>query len=158
MAFEFIPDHLPSRFAPIALVSLISLLFLAAGFDILQRRIPNVLISGGITMALTLSVLSGWSGVGSALAGSTAALIVLIPAYTSGIMGAGDVKLISMVGGFLGLHHFLFALLCIFVAGGALSVFYLWRQRFKGSVSGMPYAVAVFGGVVAYLSALSWTL
>lgn len=158
MAFEFIPDHLPLRSAPIAMPSLITLLFFAAGFDILQRRIPNILISGGITIALTLSVLSGWSGVSGALAGSAAALIVLIPAYLSGIMGAGDVKLISMVGGFLGPHHFLLALLCIFVAGGALSIFYLLRHRFGGSGSGMPYAVAVFGGVVAYLSALSWAL
>jgi len=70
-------------------------------------------------------------------------------------MGAGDVKLISMVGGFLGPHHFLFALLCIFMAGGALSMFYLLHQRLKGSSSGMPYAVAVLGGVSAYLSALS---
>lgn len=155
MAFEFLPDHLPSRFAPIALVSLVTLLFLAAGFDVLQRRIPNVLIIGGMTTALTLSVLSGWSGISSALAGSAAALVVLIPAYASGIMGAGDIKLISVVGTFLGPHHFLFALLCIFVAGGALSIFYLWRQRLKGSGSGVPYAVAVLGGVSAYLLAIS---
>jgi Flp pilus assembly protein protease CpaA len=71
------------------------------------------------------------------------------------MIGAGDVKLISVVGGFLGLHHFLFALLCIFLAGGLVSAFYLWRSKANAANSDVPYAVAVLGGVAAYLSVLS---
>ena len=87
--------------------------------------------------------------------GGVAALVVLVPVYASGMIGAGDVKLISVVGGFLGLHHFLFALLCIFLAGGLVSAFYLWRSKANAANSDVPYAVAVLGGVAAYLSVLS---
>jgi prepilin peptidase CpaA len=87
--------------------------------------------------------------------GGVAALVVLVPVYASGMMGAGDVKLISVVGGFLGLHHFLFALLCIFIVGGLVSAFYLWRSKANAAKSDVPYAVAVLGGVTAYLSVLS---
>ncbi|NBO81391.1 MAG: prepilin peptidase [Betaproteobacteria bacterium] len=155
MAFEMLLELSPFHLAPAATLSLLALLLLAAGFDIAQRRVPNTLIIVGATTALALATRSGWPGISGAVIGGLAALVVLLPVYVSGIMGAGDVKLISMVGGFLGPHHFLFALLCIFVAGGALSMFYLLRQRLKGSSSGMPYAVAVLGGVSAYLSALS---
>ena len=155
MAFEMLLERFPPNLAPVATLSLLALLLLAAGFDIAQRRVPNILIIVGATTALTLATHSGWPGISGAIIGSFTALFVLLPVYASGMMGAGDVKLISMVGGFLGPHHFLFALLCIFVAGGVLSMFYLWRQRLKGSASGMPYAVAVLGGVAAYLSALS---
>ena len=155
MPLEMLLERFPPNLAPVATLSLFALLLLAAGFDVAQRRVPNILIIVGVTTALTLATLSGWHGIGGAVIGGLAALVVLLPAYASGMMGAGDVKLISMVGGFLGPHHFLFALLCIFVAGGALSMFYLWRHRLKSSGSGMPYAVAVLGGVTAYLSALS---
>lgn len=154
MALEMLLERFPPNLAPVATLILLALLVLAAGFDIAQRKVPNTLILVGITTALSLSTLSGWPAISGAVIGSLAALVILLPVYASGMMGAGDVKLISMVGGFLGPHHFLFALLCIFVAGGALSILYLWHQRFKASSSGMPYAVAVLGGVTAYLSAL----
>lgn len=151
MAFDLWSYRLPSSLAPVAIVSLFSLLLLASIFDIAQRKVPNVLIISGFATALLLSVMSGWSGVGRMALGSIAALVVLLPVYATGLMGAGDVKLISVVGGFLGLHHLLFALLCIFIAGGLLSAFYLVRTQFALETPGVPYAVAIFSGTMSYL-------
>ena len=151
MAFEIFLERSPLHLAPFATLSLLSLLFLAAGFDIVQRKVPNTLIIGGLAFALILAWMSGWPGLGRMVSGSIAALIILLPVYSSGMMGAGDVKLISMVGGFLGLHHFLIALLCIFIAGGILSALFLWRSPLPNDSSGVPYAVAVVGGMSAYL-------
>lgn len=155
MALELLFERFSPNLAPVATLSLLALLLFAAGFDIAQRKVPNALILAGISAGLALAAPAGWPGIGGAVTGGLAALFILLPAYASGMMGAGDVKLISIVGGFLGPHHFLFALLCIFLAGGALSIFYLWRSRLKGDSTGMPYAVAVLGGVAVYLSALS---
>lgn len=151
MAFDFMTLRLPSSLAPVATVSLLALLLIAAGFDIAQRKVPNILVVSGLAMAFSFAVMSGWSGLGRMAMGSLAALVVLLPVYASGLMGAGDVKLISVVGGFLGLHHLLFALLCIFIAGGLLTVFYMVRTQFAMDTPGVPYAVAVFGGVLSYL-------
>lgn len=154
MAFEMLLERSPFHLAPFATLVLLALLFLAAGFDIVQRKVPNTLIAGGLAIAFVLAVMSGWSGLGRMASGSIAALMILLPVYASGMMGAGDVKLISMVGGFLGLHHFLFALLCIFIAGGILSALFLWRPQLSNDSAGVPYAVAVLGGMSAYLALL----
>jgi prepilin peptidase CpaA len=151
MTFEMLLERSPLHLAPLATLTLLSLLFLAAGFDIVQRKVPNVLIIGGLAIALMIALMSGWPGLGRLASGSIAALIILLPAYASGMMGAGDVKLISVVGGFLGFHHFLFALLCIFIAGGILSALFFWRPQLTNDGSGVPYAVAVLGGMSAYL-------
>ncbi|NBW00425.1 MAG: hypothetical protein EBR85_01690 [Betaproteobacteria bacterium] len=155
MLLEMLLERSPLSPAAASTLSLLVLLVLAAGFDIAQRRVPNSLIIGGLIVALSLAAFSGWSGLGRMALGSAAALVVLLPVYASGMMGAGDIKLISVVGGFLGLHHFLFALLCIFIAGGLVSAFYFWRPKANATNSGVPYAVAVLGGVAAYLSVLS---
>ena len=148
-------ERLPFSPAAVSTLALLVLLVLAAGFDITQRRVPNSLIIIGLVIASSLAAFSGWSGLGRMALGGVAALVVLVPVYASGMMGAGDVKLISVVGGFLGLHHFLFALLCIFIVGGLVSAFYLWRSKANAAKSDVPYAVAVLGGVTAYLSVLS---
>ena len=115
-------ERLPFSPAAVSTLALLVLLVLAAGFDIAQRRVPNSLIIIGLVVASSLAAFSGWSGLGRMALGGVAALVVLVPVYASGMMGAGDVKLISVVGGFLGLHHFLFALLCIFIVGGLVSL------------------------------------
>jgi prepilin peptidase CpaA len=150
MAINFEFFRLPSSIASIATISLLVLLFIAAGFDVIQRRIPNALIITGVVIAAAFASLAGFSGIGKMAAGLLAALVVLLPVYASGLMGAGDVKLISLVGSFLGLHHFLFALLCIFAAGGLLAVFFMLRDRKFVHAAGLPYGVAILSGVAGY--------
>lgn len=154
MAHDLMYFRLPSGPASWATLILLGFLAVAAGFDLMQRRIPNLLIIGGLITAFVIAMSSGLAGVGRMAAGALAALFVLIPVYSMGLMAAGDVKLISMTGGFLGLHHFLFALLGIFVAGGLLAVLYLYFYPLKNTTEpelpGIPYGVAVFAGVASY--------
>lgn len=156
MAHDLMSFRLPSGPASWATLILLGFLAVAAVFDLVQRRIPNLLILGGLITAFVIAMSSGLAGVGRMAAGALAALFVLIPVYGMGLMAAGDVKLISMTGGFLGLHHLLFALLGIFVAGGLLAVLYLYRPPSKQTTglerSGIPYGVAVFGGVAGYVA------
>ncbi len=142
------PSSLPSS----ALVFLMLVLVVAAAFDVAKRRVPNALILSGLAVSLGFAGLSGPTGVGRMLAGIGVAMLVLLPVYASGLMGAGDVKLISLVGSFLGVHHLLWAMLCIFIAGGFLTAFYMFRTRMALGVPGVPYAVAILTGVVSYLA------
>jgi prepilin peptidase CpaA len=127
-------------------------LVVAAAFDVAKRRVPNALILSGLAVSLGFAGLSGPTGVGRMLAGIGVAMLVLLPVYANGLMGAGDVKLISLVGSFLGVHHLLWAMLCIFIAGGFLTAFYMFRTRMALNVPGVPYAVAILAGVASYLA------
>jgi hypothetical protein len=64
MAFEMLLERSPFHLAPLATLALLALLFLAAGFDIVQRKVPNILIAGGLAIAFVLAVTSGWPGLG----------------------------------------------------------------------------------------------
>ena len=49
-------------------------------------------------------------------------LLLLLPCYFLRVMGAGDVKLVAMVGAFVGLANIMIVLLYIMVAGGVLAL------------------------------------
>lgn len=109
---------------------LLALLLAAVTTDLRSQRIPNALVLTGITLALAahalalgltgepLAGLSWWAP----LAGLATGLAVLIPLYLMRAMGAGDVKLMAMVGAFVGAPTVLAAALYTLVAGGVLSM------------------------------------
>lgn len=107
------------------LLTLLSLLGLAALIDWRTLRIPNWLTGGGAVLGLGWSVLAppsaqmGWD---MALAGLALGLVLMLPMYLLGVMGAGDVKLMAMAGAYLGLPGTLHAVACVFVTGGLLAL------------------------------------
>ena len=104
-------------------ILLISLLVIATVTDFRSRRIPNWLTLAGFFLGLLLSVLSaGIPGVFSSIAGAVVGIVIFIPVYALGKMGAGDVKLLAMVGAFLGPVNVLWAALFSLMAGGLLAV------------------------------------
>lgn len=111
--------------SPVIAAFLIPILVIATAFDLKSRRIPNILILSGLILGLDVAgILGGATGLLHALAGSGLALLLTFPLYMLRIFGAGDVKLISVVGAFLGSGQILWALLTIFVAGGVLALTY----------------------------------
>jgi prepilin peptidase CpaA len=163
---------------------LFALLTVAACIDWRTRRIPNQLVVAGIAIALACSiafpVYRGY-GLSSAVEGLLFAFLATIPLYAMRVMGAGDVKLITMVGAFTGWPEMPYVLVSIFIAGGAIAVIHATRHRlwsrlaanFKAgmqhllvaaatgtrpvlapatsSAGKLPYALSIATGTVGYL-------
>ena len=99
---------------------LASVLLAALVFDFRYRRIPNWLVLAGLAGGFVSGGLG--SGLSHALAGTLAGLAIFLPFYLLRGMGAGDVKLMAVVGSFLGPMSAVGAALLTFLAGGLLSI------------------------------------
>ena len=107
---------------------LCALLACAVWHDVRSRRIPNGLVFGGALLALLLHAVPAPAGGGlggldtlGALAGMALGLGLLLPMYVLRALGAGDVKLMAMVGAFVGPQQVLSATLLTLLAGGVLA-------------------------------------
>ena len=100
---------------------LMVLLVIAAITDYRSYRIPNWLTLGGILFAViyrTLQERTIASGLIDSSGGMLVGFGIMLPLYLLKAMGAGDVKLMAMVGAFLGIHATPYAILCTFAVGG----------------------------------------
>jgi prepilin peptidase CpaA len=105
-------------------------LIVAAYIDGRQLRVPN-----WITFPMILSGLAyhgctgGWGGLEGALLGTAAGLLCLLPLYSIGGMGAGDVKLMAGVGAWLGASVTFSAFVVSTVVGGAMAIVMVLRRK-----------------------------
>lgn len=112
------------------LSSLFTLLAIAIATDIKSNRIPNLLLAPALSFALLLQTLiAGPSGLLAALGGLCVGLAMLMPLYAMGGMGAGDVKLLGVVGSFLGPWGALAAGAATLIAGAILGLGIIFVQR-----------------------------
>lgn len=173
---------------------LLAALACAVWTDCARRRIPNRLVLVALTLGL-LWHLTGPAGAWSFDAGSPGAigltgfvfgaaglLILLLPLYALRVLGGGDVKLLSAIGGLCGASlehwgHLVGIVLAVLVAGGVLAVVRmvalgitlpvmagvlriagapLARRAGRGgphvTADRMPYAVAIAVGTLGYLA------
>jgi len=94
------------------------------------------------------------------LAGLGVGLVILLPVYVLRVMGAGDVKLMAMVGAIVGLPDILNAVLYSLIVGGIAAVaFALYHRAFRRMsanvmdiVQSMAFAVVVGGRPTPALS------
>lgn len=108
--------------ALIRLTTLAVLLSIAVVTDVRERRIPNRLtLSGGLLGILLGAVAVGGFPVSSVM-GAVTALIVAFPFFALGALGAGDAKLLAMVGTFMGPAGLLPVILYGGLAGGLLAL------------------------------------
>ncbi len=116
---------------PLLLLS--ALLGLAVWHDLRARRIPNFVVFPGALLALALHALlpggaglfgtpMGSLGILSSLGGLALGLALLLPMYVLRLMGAGDVKLLAMVGAFVGAGDILAVGIATLLAGGVLAI------------------------------------
>lgn len=113
----------------LTLTLLATLLAGATWLDWRHNRIPNALSFGGAGAALLAALLlGGASGLLLAVAGLAVGLLLFLPAYAMGVMGGGDVKLMAMVGAFLGPVETVAAIVFTLLAGGAYGLLYVFRR------------------------------
>lgn len=183
----------PNLMGLLEFLPLVGLLLVIAWQDICSHRISNKLVLIGVMLGIALNGLlpEGWGfnsvipgGLGwlAALQGLGVGMAVLLPIYWLRTMGAGDVKLMGMVGAFLGPNDVLGVLLATFVSGGVMALVMVFWSKQVGqllqniklmllggvvrmsagqfplmddlpvSVGKLPYAVAIMIGTLGYLT------
>lgn len=121
-------------------LALFAWLVVAAAIDVRSRRIPNRLVGSGMIAALALHLLApsgaglfsfwwGSPGVSQSLLGLLAGLALFMPLYLLRAVGAGDVKLLAMVGAWLGPQLLLGATLLSVLAGGVMAIVVMLASR-----------------------------
>lgn len=113
---------------PVWLLS--AVLIVAAVIDGWKLKVPNwitfPLIIGGWIYS---TAFFGWEGLGWSLLGTGVGLMLLLPAYAIGGMGAGDVKLLAGVGAWMWATVTLYAFCLSAVVGGVIAIgMVLWRR------------------------------
>jgi prepilin peptidase CpaA len=129
---------------------LLALLAIAAVTDFRTFRIPNWVTGGGIAFALVYSLFTpiGGPSLSGALGGMLLGFLITVPMYALRTMGAGDVKLVAMIGAFLGPQGVLFAILFSFITAGAAAIAF---ASANGALKRM------FGNVRAIAEGVAWS-
>jgi len=165
----------------------------AVWHDVRSRKIPNRLVFPGALAGVVLNALlpaagaafmpvPGGLGLLTGLAGLGLGLVLLLPMYALKTMGAGDVKLMAMVGAFVGPQAVFGCMLFSLLAGGVLALgvaafhgslrqitsnsYHLLLNSLMRGLAGqrpevdapnapsgkLPYAIAIAAGTMIYLS------
>ena len=107
---------------------LILLLTGAAVSDYRSHRIPNWLVLSGVVFGVIYNTAlppSARDNILFPLEGLGLGLLLFLPLYLIRAMGAGDVKLLAMVGAFLGPWETFHAALASMVVGGVMAVVFV---------------------------------
>jgi len=146
-------------------VVLFTLLIVAAVIDVRSHRIPNWLTVSGLVFGLVYSAcVPFWRGHGFlwALGGAAIGFAVLFPMWLLRMMGAGDVKLMAMVGSLLGVQALLPALAGTLIAGSIFAIGYSLRHgKLRHMLTNVgrilrSNSVAVAAGIPLSISAGGW--
>ena len=108
---------------PLRDLILVALLAVAVFTDIRSRRIPNILVVLGVCLGLgSGNSIGGLGGVADSALGGCVGLAVFLPLYALRWLGAGDVKLLAMIGTFVGLPGVLWVAIYTAMIGGVLGM------------------------------------
>jgi prepilin peptidase CpaA len=153
----------------IDLMVLLPLLFVAMWLDLRYRRIPNWLTFSGILSAFLVHGLEkGTAGLLPTAIGFVAGVLILLIPFAKGGMGAGDVKLLAMIGAWMGVQFLFPACLWMGMVGLFLSLYAIWRERIwrlalygmslKGVTTGVkvPYGIAIGLGTLIEIGRNVW--
>jgi prepilin peptidase CpaA len=148
-----------ATFLPLAFLLLCAVLS-----DLRTRTIPNELILIGVLYGLTATSFA-WSGLSfiQMTLGFLVGLVLFFYPYSKSWIGAGDLKLMAMIGMYLGPYATLMAGLYATAVGGFLAIGYLiQRNKLKKTITNifnskeqqesMPYALAIAIGTLISIS------
>ena len=105
--------------------------------DIRWGIVPNRFILVSFILGiLRITGIEGWQGIWFHIPSVFIPLLLLFPLYCIGVLGAGDIKLFSMMGCFLSLKEMMFHILFSFLIGAVISLFLLlWRKNFMSRMT-----------------------
>lgn len=99
-------------------------------WDIRKRKVPNILIAAGTGIACWFQLTEyGIVGFWRFLGGSTLPLLLLAVLFYFRMLGAGDIKLFCVIGGFLGIRDLVSCMAVSFLIGAFISIILLIRRR-----------------------------
>ncbi|MDO5425797.1 MAG: prepilin peptidase [Eubacteriales bacterium] len=106
---------------------------IAAFFDLKTGKIPNTLILAALAAGVGWQLFAnGPKGILKFAAGAVIPVILLGALFYFRMIGAGDIKLLGAVGGFLGVEKIFICMLWTFLAGGVYACgLLLYRRNLK---------------------------
>lgn len=105
-------------------------LIVAAYIDGKELRVPNWITYPMVLSGLVYNAwIGGWSGLGDGLIGMIVGLACLLPLYSVGGMGAGDVKLMAGIGAWLGATVTFYAFAVSTVVGAVMAVLMVLHRK-----------------------------
>lgn len=143
--------------------------------DLRSRKVHNWLIVVGAVLATLVTIVThGWSGVLMGIAGFCTATVLMLPLVILKIVGAGDMKLVMVVGIVSDWHPITETILLAIFVGAILGIFrtclqgegklliqnsiniFLRREKSRTlQLHTIPYTVALFLGWLSHLSLTS---
>jgi leader peptidase (prepilin peptidase) / N-methyltransferase len=137
-------------FAGYALLT--SALVIVAFIDFDHKIIPNIITLPGIAVGLGLSLGVLPITPPASLIGliSGGAIFYLIALISGGGMGGGDIKLIAMIGAFLGLSGVLFTIFVSALSGSVVGLMLMLLGR-KGRKDRVPFGPFLAFGAILYM-------
>ncbi len=134
--------------------SLISLGLAAAVIDIREQIIPNGLMIFGLITGLALPIIYNGFCLGDVLGGFMlgGGALLLVAVFSRGNLGGGDIKLMAVIGLFLGQRLTLVTLFVSFISGGLFGMIALITGK-KKSKDSIPFGPFISG---AAIFALFW--
>jgi prepilin peptidase CpaA len=167
-------------------VILITILGICIVTDVRSRKIYNKVIFPGLIIAFASHlIIGGWQALGGALLGFSIGLGLLLIPYLLGGMGAGDVKLLALIGALKGSVFVLDTAIYMAILGAVIALvvllcrrgvrerskslfYFLYGLRYgvkiplgwnKAAMSATyPYGVAIAGGAVMSLFLEGWII
>ncbi|WP_018923519.1 A24 family peptidase [Salsuginibacillus kocurii] len=159
-------------------IVLLLLLAICVVTDVRNRKIYNKVVYPGLLFAFIFhTIQAGWEGISHSFLGFLLGFGLLLIPYLMGGMGAGDVKLLAMVGAFKGAAFVFYTFIYMAIIGAVIALaIILFRRGFLKSLiykfssmkSGVkysaglskqslsatyPYGVAIAGGAMISLFA-----
>lgn len=114
-------------------------LIVCAITDLISRKIYNVVLIPALLFAIGYNwYQGGWPGFGQSLLGMLIGLLILIIPFAKGGMGAGDVKLLAVVGAFKGMQFVVYSAIGMGLAGGIMALgIWTYRLGFTKTIRGI---------------------
>ncbi|SHE88009.1 A24 family peptidase [Desulforamulus putei] len=109
-------------------IALVIVILISIYTDLRYRKIYNVVLFPAFLLALAYRVFNGGlDGLITGIQGALLGLSLLLIPFILGGMGAGDVKLLAVIGAWQGPQFVWFCFLCTAIVGGVIAIVQLTR-------------------------------